>query len=88
MDLKIYPVVLKISNYAVWAPNMETLLKSKGFWKYTKVVIPDLTDEHANLFLGGKKDEVVRVITTYILWEIYFNLSGINYPHQFCKKLK
>jgi hypothetical protein len=45
---------------------METLLKSKGLWKYTKVMIPDPTDDHAKFIVDGKKDEVVGVITTYI----------------------
>jgi hypothetical protein len=45
MASKIDPIVLNGSNYAVWAPDMETLLKSKGLWQYTKVVIPDPTDD-------------------------------------------
>jgi hypothetical protein len=34
-------VFLNGLNYAVWEPYMETLLKKKGLWKYTKFAIPD-----------------------------------------------
>jgi hypothetical protein len=82
MASKIDPVVLNGSNYAIWAPDMETLLKSKGLWKYTKTVIPDPMDDQMKFVVDGKKDEVVGVITTYISWEIQFHTSGINFPHQ------
>jgi hypothetical protein len=72
MALKIDPVVLNGSNYVVWAPDMETLLKRKGLWKYMKVVIPDPTDDQEKFIVDGKKDEVVGVIMTYISWEIDF----------------
>jgi hypothetical protein len=62
--------VLNGSNYVVWAPDMETLLKSKGLWKYMKTVIPDPTDDQEKFVVDGKKDEVVGVIMTYISWEI------------------
>jgi hypothetical protein len=45
MDLKIDPIVLNRSNYVVWAPDMETLLKRKGLWQYMKVAIPDPIDD-------------------------------------------
>jgi hypothetical protein len=66
MTLKINPIIMNGSNYVVWDLDMETLLKSKGLWKYTKVVIPDPTDASAKFVIDGKKDEVVGVITTYI----------------------
>jgi hypothetical protein len=87
MDSKINPVILKGSNYAVWALDMETLLKSKGLWKYTKTMIPYLTNDQAKFIVVGKKDEVVGVIMTYISWEIHFHINGIKYPNQFWKKL-
>jgi hypothetical protein len=45
---------------------METLLKSKGIWKYKNTMIPYLTDDHMKFIVDGKKDEVVGVIMTYI----------------------
>jgi hypothetical protein len=53
-----------------------------------KIVIPDPTDDHEKFIVDGKKDEVVGVIMTYISWEIWFHLSGIDFPHQVWKKLK
>jgi hypothetical protein len=82
MDSKIDRVILNGSNYAVWALEMKTLLKSKGLWKYTKIVIPYPTDDRENFAIDGKKDESLGVITTYISREIHFHISGINYPHQ------
>jgi hypothetical protein len=35
-----------------------------------------------NFIVDGKKDEAVGVITTYILQEIHFHISGIDFPHQ------
>jgi hypothetical protein len=66
MDLKIDHVVMNGSTYVVWAPEMETLLKSKGLWKYMNIVIPYPTDDQMKFIIDGKKDEVVEVITTYI----------------------
>ena len=43
---------------------METLLKSKGPWKYMKVAILDLSDASTKFVVDEKKDEVVGVITT------------------------
>jgi hypothetical protein len=87
MDLKIGPIILSGSNYAVWAPDMETLLKSKGLWKYKKIVIPYPTDDREKFFIDGKKHEAIRVITAYILQEVHFHISGIDCPHQFWKNL-
>jgi hypothetical protein len=42
------------------------ILVYQGLWQYTKVSIPDPTDASSKIFNDGKKDEVVRVITTYI----------------------
>ena len=47
-------------------PYMETLLKRKRIWKYTKVIILDLTDEWPKFVIIKKEDEVFWVITTYI----------------------
>jgi hypothetical protein len=88
MDLNIDPVILNGSNYAIWAPDMETLLKSKEPWQYIKTVIPDPTDDQENLVVYGKKVEVVGIITTYISWDILFHINGINFLHQVWKKLK
>jgi hypothetical protein len=82
MASKIDLVVLNGSNYTIWAPDMETLLKSKGLWQYMKIVIQDPIDDHEKSVVDNKKDEVVGVIMTYISWEIRFHLSGIEFPHQ------
>jgi hypothetical protein len=82
MDSKIDLFVLKRSNYAVWEPDMENLLKSKGLWNYMKIVIPYPIGNQVKFIDHGKKDEDVGVIVTYISWEIFFHLSGIDYPHQ------
>jgi hypothetical protein len=88
MASKIDQVLMNRSNYAVWAPDMETPLKSKILCQYTKIVIPYSTDDQTKFSVDGKKDEVVGFITTYILWEIWFHLSGIDYPHQLWKNVK
>jgi hypothetical protein len=72
MASKIDLVILNGSNYVVWAPDMETLLKSKGLWKYMKTVILDPIDDQEKFIVDGNKDEVVGVIMTYISWEIHF----------------
>jgi hypothetical protein len=82
MASKIDLVVLNGSNYAVLTPNMETLLKRKGLWKYMNIVNLDPIGDRVKFFVDGKKDEGVWVIMTYISWEIRFHLSGINFPHQ------
>jgi hypothetical protein len=88
MASKIYLVIMNKSNYIVWAPDMEVLLKSKGLWKYKKTVIPDPIVDWENFDVDGNKDEVVGVIMTYILREIHFHISGIKFPHKVWNKLK
>jgi len=80
-------VILNKSNYVVSTPDMETLLNTKWLWKFTKTVIPDPTDDHENFVVYGKKDEAMRVIMTYISWEIHFHLSGIDFPHEVLKNM-
>jgi protein associated with RNAse G/E len=86
--LKIDLVVWNKSNSAVWKPNMETLLKSKGMCYYMKIVSPDPLEDEAKFIVDGKMDETVGVIMTYISWEIHFHLSGMDFPHQVQNKLK
>jgi len=83
MESNIDHVVLNKLNYAVWALDKETLVKSKGLWIYMKISIPDPTDDQERLIVNGKKDEAMGVIMTYISWDIQFHLSGIDFPHQF-----
>jgi len=64
------------SNYVIWAPDMETLLKTKGLWKYMNTAIPDSIDDCMKFVVDRKKDEVVGVIMTYISWEICFHTNG------------
>ena len=59
---------------------MDTLLKRKGLWSSTNNSTFDLTDSYANFSINVKKDEVAGVIMTYILREIFFHTSGIDYP--------
>jgi hypothetical protein len=66
MASNIDHIVLNGSNYAVWAPYMETMLKHKGVWKYMKIVIPDPTDDQEKFVVDGKMNEDVGFITTYI----------------------
>ena len=66
MDSNIDLVVLNGSNYVVWAPDKETILKSKGLWKYTKIVILDPTNDQEKIVVEAMKDEGVEVIITYI----------------------
>jgi hypothetical protein len=82
MASNIDTIVLNGSNYAVWEVDMETLLKSKRLWQYMKTVIPDPMEEQAIFVVDGKKDEYVGVITTYISWEIHFDIIGIDCPHK------
>jgi hypothetical protein len=74
MASKIYLVFLNGLNYAIWAPDMETLLKRKGLWQYTKTAIPYLKDDQTKFVVDGKKDEVVGIITTDLSWEICFHI--------------
>jgi hypothetical protein len=41
---------------------METLLKSKGMWKYTNTTIPYLIDDQMRFVVDEYKDEVVGFI--------------------------
>jgi hypothetical protein len=75
-------VFLNGSNYVVWEPYMENLLKIKELWKYMKIVIPDPTYDHTKFVFDGKKDEAIGVIKTYISQDIRFHISGIDFPHQ------
>jgi hypothetical protein len=88
MDSKNDHVILNGLNYIVWVPDMETLLKIKGLWKYIKVVIPNLKDDQIKFDIDRKKYEVVWFITTYISREILFHISGIDCPHEVWKNLK
>jgi len=88
MSSKLEPVILNGHNYGVWAQDMETLLKSKGLWQFTKTAVPDPKDDQQKFVIDGKKDEVVGVITTYISREIRFHTSGIDCPNNVWKKLK
>ena len=67
---------------------METLLKIDGLWKYTKVIIPYLTDDQKKFVINEKKDKVVGIITTHISREIHFHTSEIHFPHVFWTKMK
>ena len=53
-----------------------------------KVLILDLSNAHEKFVINGKKDEDVKVITTYMSCDIWFHTSGINYHHEVQKKLK
>ena len=80
MDSKIEPSILDGLNYAIWAIDMETLLKSNRLWQYTKVSILDPFDAQEKFSIDGRKDELVRVIMTYISHDIWFHTSGIDWP--------
>ena len=67
---------------------MEILLKIKGLYQYTKVVIPYTSNTSTNLVVDGMKNEVFGVISTYISWEIWFHTSGIDCLHEVWKKVK
>ena len=45
MASKIDLVVLDGLNYVVWVTGMETLLKTKGLWHYTRTIIPYPMDD-------------------------------------------
>jgi hypothetical protein len=51
-------------------------------------VILDPTNDWENFTINGNNYEVVGFITTYISWEIHFDISGIDIPPQFWEKLK
>ena len=87
MDSNIEPTIMDGHNSIIWVLDMENVLKRKGLWQYTKLDIIDTTNEQAKLIIE-KKDKFVRVIMTYILSEIHFQTSGINYPHVVWNKIK
>lgn len=86
MDSNIELVGLDGLNYVGWVTDM--LLKSKVLWQYTKVSIPSASDAQVKFVIDRKKDEIVRVITTYISREIRFYTYRIDCPHEVWKKLK
>ena len=88
MVSKIEPVVLNGHNYAIWETYMETLLKRKGLWFFTKNYIVHLIDVDAKISISVKKDEVLGVIMNYISREICFHTSGIDCPHAVWTMLK
>ena len=55
MASKIDLVILDGLNYVIWEPNMETLLKIKGLWKYMKIAILDPMDDQVKFITNGKK---------------------------------
>ena len=73
MASKIDTIILDGINYTILAPDMETLMKIKWIWKYTKTTISDLSNEQLKFIINGKKDEAIEVITTYISWETWFH---------------
>ena len=81
MISKIKPIVLDGHNFAIKYTYMETLLKSKGLWKFVKTTIAGRMDVDAMFSIDIKKDKVVGVITTYNLGRIRFHTSGIDCPH-------
>ena len=48
----------------------------------------DMTSVDAKYIIDVKKDEAIGVIKTWISREIYFEKSGIDYPHAIWNKLK
>ena len=66
MDSNIEHTDLDGLKYAVWLTDMEMLRKSKGLWKYTKILILDMSDAQEKFVVDRKKGEAVGVITTYI----------------------
>lgn len=45
MDSKIDPIILDGLKYSIWVIDMETLLKRKGLYQYTKIIIPNSMDD-------------------------------------------
>jgi len=67
---------------------METLLKRKTLWQFTKTIVIGTKYEHEKLMAKGKKDEAIGVMTTYISRQNFFHTSGINFSNEFQKRLK
>ena len=62
MASKIDHVILDGLNYAIWEPDMETMMKSKAIQQYTKTVIPNPSDDQAKFIIDGNKDETVGLL--------------------------
>ena len=67
---------------------MDTLLKSKGLWQCTNIVIPDPVDALVEFVVNRKKNEIGGVIMTYISQEIWFYTSGIDCFHEVWRKMR
>jgi hypothetical protein len=67
MDLKINPVIMNGSNYTLWELDIETLLKSKGLWKYTNTVIPYPIDDQKKFVV-----DLWQYTNTVIPYPIHF----------------
>ena len=75
-------MILNGNNYGIWAQNMETLLKSKILWQFTKATIVGSKDDQHKFIFDKKKDGDIRVNTTHMLKEIHFHSSMINWHYQ------
>jgi hypothetical protein len=71
-------MVLNGHNYGMWAQGMETLLKSKKLWYFTKPMVQDPKEELHKFIISGKNDEVIKFILVYISREIHSNTRIIN----------
>jgi hypothetical protein len=87
MNSKPEPVVLDGHNYGIWAQGIETLLKSKALWQFSKITVPNPKDDH-HKFVINKKDETVGVVMTDISKEICFHTRKIDCSNVVWKKLK
>ena len=83
MDSNIELTILDGLNYDIREIDMEILLKSKGLWKYTKVLILDLFDAKKNFFsmerrirLLGLLQPIYHVRSSFTLAE---STTLINY---------
>jgi hypothetical protein len=73
MASNIDPVIMNGSNYVVWAPDMETLLKSKGLWNYMKTMIPDPTDDQEKFsLLMERRMRLWGHHDLYLMWIFIF----------------
>jgi hypothetical protein len=59
MNSKREPLVLNFHNHGIWAQDMETLLKGKALWKFTKIVVPNPKDEQQKFVIDEKKSEAI-----------------------------
>ena len=66
MTSKIEHVVLNGNNYVIWVTDMETLLKRKGLWQFTKNTISNPIDANTKFVIDIKKEDAVGIIMTYI----------------------